>query len=87
MADWGREHALALARRGAKVVVNGLGGSVDGRGASDAAARVVAEIEAMGGEAMAEDILAHLAELGDMAGAIIPKSGFDLPAHQLSKGR
>lgn len=49
----GREHALALARRGARVVVNDLGGSVDGRGASDAAALVVAEIEAMGGEAMA----------------------------------
>ncbi|MCB2087514.1 MAG: SDR family NAD(P)-dependent oxidoreductase, partial [Sphingomonadaceae bacterium] len=49
----GREYALELARRGAKVVVNDLGGSRDGAGTSDAAAQVVAEIEAMGGEAMA----------------------------------
>ncbi|WP_372021791.1 SDR family NAD(P)-dependent oxidoreductase (plasmid) [Tistrella mobilis] len=46
----GRCHALALAARGAKVVVNDLG--ADGR-SSDAAAQVVAEIEAAGGEAMA----------------------------------
>ena len=37
----GKEHALELARRGAKVVVNDLGGSVDGSGASDAANEVV----------------------------------------------
>lgn len=50
----GREHALALARRGAKVVVNDLGGAVDGRGgASGAAGKVVAEIAAMGGDAIA----------------------------------
>ncbi len=49
----GKEYALELARRGAKVVVNDLGGSRDGTGTSDAAAQVVAEIEAMGGEAMA----------------------------------
>lgn len=49
----GREYALELARRGAKVVVNDLGGSRDGTGTSDAAAQVVAEIEAAGGEAMA----------------------------------
>ena len=49
----GREYALELGRRGAKVVVNDLGGSRDGTGASDAAAEVVAEIEANGGEAMA----------------------------------
>ncbi len=49
----GKEYALELARRGAKVVVNDLGGSRDGTGTSDAAAEVVAEIEAMGGEAMA----------------------------------
>lgn len=48
----GREYALELARRGAKVVVNDLGGSRDGTGHSDAALQVVAEIEAMGGEAM-----------------------------------
>jgi NAD(P)-dependent dehydrogenase (short-subunit alcohol dehydrogenase family) len=50
----GRQHALELARRGAKVVVNDLGGSMDGSGgSSDAAAAVVAEIKAAGGEAIA----------------------------------
>ncbi len=50
----GRSHALELARRGAKVVINDLGGARDGRGASSEAAKeVVAEIEAMGGEAFA----------------------------------
>jgi NAD(P)-dependent dehydrogenase (short-subunit alcohol dehydrogenase family) len=50
----GRAHALALASRGAKVVVNDLGGAADGTGASSAAARdVVAAIEAAGGEAIA----------------------------------
>lgn len=50
----GREHALALAARGAKVVVNDLGGARDGSGSSMSAAEaVVAEIEAAGGEAMA----------------------------------
>jgi NAD(P)-dependent dehydrogenase (short-subunit alcohol dehydrogenase family) len=50
----GRQHALALAKRGAKVVVNDLGGARDGSGGSATAAEaVVAEIEAAGGEAMA----------------------------------
>lgn len=50
----GRSHALALAARGVKVVVNDLGGSVDGTGGGATMAdNVVAEIEAMGGEAMA----------------------------------
>ena len=50
----GRQHALELARRGAKVVVNDLGGSVDGSGGSSAAAEAVgAEIKAAGGEAIA----------------------------------
>ena len=50
----GRLHALALARRGARVVVNDLGGARDGSGASmSAAASVVAEIVAAGGEAIA----------------------------------
>jgi NAD(P)-dependent dehydrogenase (short-subunit alcohol dehydrogenase family) len=50
----GRQHALELARRGAKVVVNDLGGSMDGSGGSSAAAEaVVAEIKAFGGEAIA----------------------------------
>jgi len=49
----GRAYALELARRGAKVVVNDLGGSRDGTGQSDAALKVVEEIEAAGGTAMA----------------------------------
>jgi NAD(P)-dependent dehydrogenase (short-subunit alcohol dehydrogenase family) len=50
----GREHALLLARRGAKVVVNDVGGSVAGSGASATAAEgVVNEIRAGGGEAVA----------------------------------
>ncbi len=50
----GRQHALALARRGAKVVVNDLGGARDGSGGSASAAQaVVDEIRAAGGEAMA----------------------------------
>ena len=50
----GRQHALELARRGAKVLVNDLGGSRDGTGGSSAAAEaVVAEIKAMDGEAIA----------------------------------
>jgi NAD(P)-dependent dehydrogenase (short-subunit alcohol dehydrogenase family) len=50
----GRQHALELARRGARVVVNDLGGSVDGSGGSSAAANaVVDEIKAFGGEAIA----------------------------------
>jgi len=51
----GRSHALELAKRGAKVVVNDLGGAVDGSGSSAGAAqRVVDEIKAAGGEAVAD---------------------------------
>lgn len=50
----GKSHAMELAARGAKVVINDLGGSVDGSGGSKSVAEsVVAEIEAAGGEAMA----------------------------------
>src|SRR5688572_19762903 len=49
----GRAYALELARRGAKVVVNDLGGARDGTGQSDAAAKVVEEIRAAGGTAIA----------------------------------
>ena len=50
----GRSHALALAARGAKVVINDLGGSRDGSGAgSEMADAVVAEIVAAGGDAVA----------------------------------
>lgn len=50
----GRGYALELAARGARVVVNDLGGGRDGRGASDAAETVVAEIRSRGGEAIAD---------------------------------
>src|SRR3990170_4120813 len=51
----GRQHALLLAARGALVVVNDLGGSVDGTGAdASAAQKVVDEIKAAGGEAVAD---------------------------------
>jgi|TARA_B110000046_G_C12961262_1_gene384672 NAD(P)-dependent dehydrogenase (short-subunit alcohol dehydrogenase family) len=49
----GKEHALLLADLGVKIVVNDLGGSVDGSGKSDAADLVVEEILAAGGQAVA----------------------------------
>src|SRR5215207_2670480 len=50
----GKEYALMLARAGAKVVVNDLGGARDGSGSGSAVAdAVVAEIAAAGGEAVA----------------------------------
>ncbi|MEM9654295.1 MAG: SDR family oxidoreductase [Actinomycetota bacterium] len=50
----GREHALLMAAEGAKIVVNDLGGNVDGTSTEETPAQqVVAEIEAMGGEAIA----------------------------------
>src|SRR3954454_24786262 len=51
----GREHSLMLAEHGAKVVVNDLGGDMDGSGTPTAgpALDVVNEIKAMGGEAVA----------------------------------
>ena len=52
-AGLGKDYAIELAKRGAKVVVNDLGGSRDGAGSSDAAAnKVVDEIKAAGGEAV-----------------------------------
>ncbi len=61
----GREHALMLAAHGAKVVVNDLGGSRDGTGASSSPAEeVVAEIKAAGGEA-----IANADDVSDWAGA------------------
>ncbi len=61
----GREHALELARQGAKVVVNDLGTSGAGEGASEGPAHdVVAEIRAMGGEAVANGN-----DVADFAGA------------------
>lgn len=62
----GRSHAIELAKRGAKVVVNDLGGSVDGEGQNtEAALAVVAEIEAAGGTAMAHP--ANVADAGQVA--------------------
>jgi NAD(P)-dependent dehydrogenase (short-subunit alcohol dehydrogenase family) len=50
----GRSHAIELARRGARIVVNDVGGSVNGDGSSlDAAQAVVEEIAALGGTAVA----------------------------------
>ncbi len=60
----GREYALELARRGAKVVVNDLGGARDGTGHSDSALQVVEEIKAMGGEAMSNG--GSVTEFGQM---------------------
>ena len=76
----GRCHALDLAKRGAKVVVNDLGGNVDGSndGSSSAAEMVVEEIKAAGGEAMAngasvtdpDQVNAMVAEVMDKYGRI-----------------
>ncbi len=61
----GREHALMLAQQGAKVVVNDLGGEIDGSGNSTGpAGEVVDEIRAMGGEAVANGD-----DISDFAGA------------------
>ena len=60
----GRTYALDLAKRGAKVVVNDLGGSRDGTGHSDAALKVVEEIEAAGGIAMSNG--GNVAEFAQM---------------------
>ncbi|MGR3569593.1 MAG: SDR family NAD(P)-dependent oxidoreductase, partial [Pseudooceanicola nanhaiensis] len=73
----GRSHALGLAARGAKVVVNDLGVATDGTGQSSEAARsVVAEIEAAGGEAMAHGAnVTDAAQVQDMVDQAIDKWG------------
>ncbi len=73
----GRSHALELARRGAKVVVNDLGGARDGSGASsDAALEVVKLIEDMGGEALAHGAnVANYDEVEDMVKQTMDKWG------------
>jgi NAD(P)-dependent dehydrogenase (short-subunit alcohol dehydrogenase family) len=73
----GREHALALARAGAKIVVNDLGASLAGEGASEGPAHdVVREIEALGGEAIASgENVADFAGAGRMVQAAIDRFG------------
>lgn len=61
----GRAHSLEFAKRGARVVVNDLGGSVDGSGQGDAADKVVKEITSAGGIA-----IANKASVSDKEGAM-----------------
>ena len=73
----GREHALALARAGAKIVVNDLGASLAGEGTDEGPAHdVVREIEALGGEAVAngEDV-ADFAGAGRMVEQAVDRFG------------
>lgn len=67
-AGLGREHALALASRGAKVVVNDFGGGVDGSGGSTAPAQETVEmIQAAGGQAFAHGAdVANAEQVSDM---------------------
>ena len=70
----GRQHALLLAKRGALVVVNDLGGSVDGTGENASAAqKVVDEIKAAGGEAVAD----HNSVATPEGGAAIVQTAID----------
>ena len=73
----GRCHALELARRGARVVVNDLGGALDGSGGSlSAAESVVVEIRAEGGEAMADGAdVADSTQVATMVEAALHKWG------------
>src|SRR3546814_13777050 len=67
----GRQHALALAARGARLVINDLGGARDGSGGSSSAAQaVVAEIEAAGGEANAKG--ASVTDMAAVAAMVAP---------------
>ena len=73
----GRGHALQFARQGAAVVVNDLGASADGQGASkDPASEVVEEIRGMGGRAIANAAdVADFAQTGAMVEAAIKEFG------------
>lgn len=73
----GRQHALALAARGAKVVVNDFGGARDGTGGSDTAAQIVVnEIIAAGGQAMANAAsVTDAAAVKEMVDATMAKWG------------
>src|SRR5579862_8615153 len=73
----GRSHALGLAARGAKVIVNDVGAALDGRGSASAAAEcVVAEIAALGGEAVADgaDVTDHT-QVTAMVGRAVARWG------------
>jgi NAD(P)-dependent dehydrogenase (short-subunit alcohol dehydrogenase family) len=76
-AGLGRAHAMALAERGARVVVNDLGGNLDGTGGSSTAAEeVVAEITAAGGEAVANGAnVADFEQVQDMVAAAMDRWG------------
>ena len=72
----GRCHAMALAARGAKVVVNDLGGSVDGSGSGSAAEDVAQEIRDAGGEAISHTANVTKAdEVADMVAQAMDKWG------------
>ncbi len=73
----GKSHALEFARRGARVVVNDLGGARDGSGgSSDAAKAVVEEIESAGSEAIANGAnVANFDQVEAMVGEAIGKWG------------
>ena len=76
-AGLGKSHALELARRGANVVVNDLGGAVDGSGGSMSAAETVAqEIKAAGGEAIAHGAnVTKAEEVADMVETAVKAFG------------
>jgi len=76
-AGLGREHALGLAARGAKVVVNDFGGGVDGAGASSGPAEeTVRMIEAAGGEAMAHGAdVTRMEQVSDMVAKTMARWG------------
>ena len=73
----GRGHALEFARQGAKVVVNDLGGAADGTGSSQSPAEeVVAEIQAAGGEAIANGAdIADFAQAEELVKAAVDAFG------------
>ena len=72
----GRAHALELARQGAKVVVNDIGVKLDGSGASkDPAEEVVADIRALGGDAIATGDEAAIDAFGGLD-VVVNNAGF-----------
>ena len=73
----GKSHALELARRGAKVVVNDFGGDLDGTGSSKTAAETVAEeINKSGGEALANSAdVSNVKDIDELVLKILSKWG------------